>query len=164
MSDLSNILMSMDESLFEETEDDALLTEGASYGESVYEEDISPALAHALIGGAFDPSCSYKMVAMPECTLVLKIDDRVTPDMENEHRRRVTEFELKSDEVQSLDDMHKEMLGMTCVNIPAANRVVYDKGSFYKLTWMERVLVIAALLLLCIFFASLGVLLKLGVI
>lgn len=128
MSDLSKYLMEMDSELFERDNSDYINLDDYKYTDSIIQEDVSPSVAKALIGNAFDPICSYQLVTMPYGTLLLKIDERVTADMENEGRHRITEFPLSSEcDVQSYDEMNKSLLNYSKASPRTPTRVLYEE-------------------------------------
>ena len=118
MTELDKILSEMDVYLFESSDVEVSSTtitpsnkSKQQYGEVVYQESITNEIARALLQPKdFDPDCHYQLISFSEVTMVVKIDDRITEEFENENRRRITEYVLDStNEVQSYSDMLTSM-------------------------------------------------------
>lgn len=87
---------------------------------AVFQEDISPELARALLPpNVFNADCRYQLVTLPDKTLVLCIDDRIPKGMESVGRQRITEYLLTSpDDVMSLSELKEGMLFYPKRNLP----------------------------------------------
>lgn len=165
----AKLLQGMDDSLFEDnTDSDKLYVEDhyTEYCESdiAKQEDISCTIAKSLLGIAYDPNCRYQLLMLPECSMVLKIDDRVTPEKETEERRHITEYPLESEGVQTLGELRDEVVSRHNFGENKSAGYHYDverpKHWFYKLTPMERLWVLIFVLMLGIAVALFAFLFK----
>lgn len=125
MTELDKILMDMDPSLFEgpspqsmelnESDDpvvDSYLEVNDFNPDIVHQENIPNELARSLISPVdYSDDCRYQILSMPDKTLLLKIDERVTEDSDDPLKQRITEYVLNTDdEVQTYEEMRKDII------------------------------------------------------
>ena len=125
MKDLNTILSEMDDEIFKRDYGDYNASPHINpdyrdiankYGidyelENAYIEDIPPVIAKSLVPiREFDEDCRYQILILNEVTLVLKIDDKFPPDIDVSLNKHVTEYVLKSDDVQTLDELQRSIV------------------------------------------------------
>lgn len=95
MKSLNELLMDMNDDLFQpdEPEDETVQDDedesGGVESPPVYQEDIPLSTAKVLLEpGEFDPECRYQLITSQFDQMVLKIDDRISPEDEIEALRK----------------------------------------------------------------------------
>lgn len=134
MASIMDILKDMPEELFEDTDDDLgiqIVTEDDKDHKDetppVYQEEISNEIAKGLLSvDDYDDNCHYQLIQSMDSTIVLKIDDRITPEEEAEALEKdpntthlhLREIELSTDnsEVETYAEMHQNYVGMRTEN------------------------------------------------
>lgn len=156
MSNINDILMSMDESLFDENQPAPSNGKGLSEKfetDPIHQEPLSRDMAKALLGSKYDPSksVSYQLVTMRDATLVTKIDFSLNPDEDltlpdGTTRSYITEYPLDDmNDVETLAELKHKMA------IPPVEKVdlnIYrDVFEVKKSRWWIPILIIFLLLL-----------------
>lgn len=131
MASIMDILKDMPPELFEDSDDDLgvqIVTDdnNAERKEEtppVYQEEISNSIAQGLLSEEdYDENCHYQLIHSMDSTVVLKIDDRITPEEEaaalekdpDTTHLHLREIELCTDEseVETYAEMHQNYVGM----------------------------------------------------